>query len=189
MKLQEEYALLQSIQKDPKAFGILFDAYYEPIFGYAFRRVADYDIAKDLTAETFLKAFLKINTFKWMGFGFQPWLYRIATNEVNQYFRKKKYSPVLFVNVIDEEFNQIIRSTTLEDERSALNRELKENEEFERIQQQLTKLDIKYQEVIALRYFEGKGNKSIAAILGKPEGTIKSLLSRGLEKLRHLTTT
>ena len=45
-------------------------------------------------------------------------------------------------------------------------------------------LSIPYQEVIALRYFEGKNNKEIAEILDIKEGTIKSLLSRGLERLR-----
>ena len=43
---------------------------------------------------------------------------------------------------------------------------------------------VKYQEVIALRYFEGKDNKEIAEILNINEGTLKSLLSRGIEKLR-----
>jgi RNA polymerase sigma-70 factor (ECF subfamily) len=45
-------------------------------------------------------------------------------------------------------------------------------------------LPAKYQDVIALRYFEGKSIREIAEILGKREGTIKSLLSRGLEKIR-----
>jgi RNA polymerase sigma-70 factor (ECF subfamily) len=48
----------------------------------------------------------------------------------------------------------------------------------------LKTLPLKYQEVIALKYFEGKENKEIAEILNINEGTLKSLLSRGLEKLR-----
>ena len=49
---------------------------------------------------------------------------------------------------------------------------------------ELKTLPVKYQEVISLRYFEGKDNKEISEILGINEGTLKSLLSRGLEKLR-----
>jgi RNA polymerase sigma-70 factor (ECF subfamily) len=45
-------------------------------------------------------------------------------------------------------------------------------------------LDLKYQEVIALRFFEEKSIQQISAILNKKEGTVKSLLSRGLKKLR-----
>jgi RNA polymerase sigma-70 factor (ECF subfamily) len=49
---------------------------------------------------------------------------------------------------------------------------------------ELKTLPVKYQEVISLRYFEGKENKEIVEILNINEGTLKSLLSRGLEKLR-----
>ena len=45
-------------------------------------------------------------------------------------------------------------------------------------------MPVKYQEVIALKYFEEKSIKEISEILGKKEGTIKSLISRGLQKLR-----
>jgi RNA polymerase sigma-70 factor (ECF subfamily) len=49
---------------------------------------------------------------------------------------------------------------------------------------ELKTLPIKYQEVISFKYFEGKENKEIAEILLIKEGTLKSLISRGLEKLR-----
>ena len=51
----------------------------------------------------------------------------------------------------------------------------------------LAKLPAKYREVLALRFFEQKQFSEIAKILGKSEGTVKSLLYRGLEKLRKLT--
>lgn len=65
-----------------------------------------------------------------------------------------------------------------------LENELKLHKDFIRIQKALKLMDTKYQEVIAFRYFEAKDIREISEILGKPEGTIKSLLSRGLEKLR-----
>lgn len=54
------------------------------------------------------------------------------------------------------------------------------------IQEKIFKLPVKYQEVIVLRFFEKKKIKEIAEILGKKQGTIKSLLHRGLEKLKNL---
>jgi RNA polymerase sigma-70 factor (ECF subfamily) len=62
--------------------------------------------------------------------------------------------------------------------------ELSRHQQFADILTQLKDLPVKYQEVISLRYFEGKDNKEICEILDRNEGTIKSLLSRGLEKLR-----
>jgi RNA polymerase sigma-70 factor (ECF subfamily) len=54
------------------------------------------------------------------------------------------------------------------------------------LHENISKLQLKYQEVIVLRFFEDKQLKEIGEILGKREGTVKSLLHRGLEKLRKL---
>lgn len=178
---EAEEELLRKIHADPKQFGVLFDNYYQRIFGYVFRRVIDYDLARDITAETFLKAFLKIKSFQWKGISISSWLYRIATNEVNQFFRKKKYNPEKLGSIISGEFLLMHDSA-----REELEEELARHEEFVRVQKQLKNLDTKYQEVIALRFFEGKDNKQIAEILDKPEGTVKSLLSRAIEKLKIL---
>jgi RNA polymerase sigma-70 factor (ECF subfamily) len=61
---------------------------------------------------------------------------------------------------------------------------LRKYETYMDIQKYISELSPKYQEVITLRYFEDKELKEIAEILGKPEGTVKSLLHRGIEKLR-----
>ena len=179
----EELQLLQKIQSDRKEFGVLFEYYYKPIFGYLYRRTGSYDTAKDMAAETFIKAFLRIDSFVWRNISLSSWLYRIATNEANQYFRKKKYRPVTLDSILDFETFQQPDS---EEERNKLESELRQLEDFNLIRQKLASLDIRYQEVIALRYFENKDNREISVILRKPEGTIKSLLSRGLEKLRLL---
>ena len=62
--------------------------------------------------------------------------------------------------------------------------ELQKHGQFIIILKALKKLPNKYQEVISLKYFEGKKNKEIVEILNINEGTLKSLLSRGLEKIR-----
>ena len=67
MTPEQEKSLLDKIRSEPAQFGVLFDHYYKPIFGYIYRRGADYDIAKDIAAETFIKAYLKIRTFEWKG--------------------------------------------------------------------------------------------------------------------------
>jgi len=64
--------------------------------------------------------------------------------------------------------------------------ELKRYADFLILHESIAKLPVKYQEVITLRYFENKQIKDIAEILGRREGTIKSWLHRGLEKLRRL---
>jgi RNA polymerase sigma-70 factor (ECF subfamily) len=64
--------------------------------------------------------------------------------------------------------------------------ELQKHEDFLAIHKNITKLPPQYQEVIALRFFEKKKLREIGDILGKREGTVKSLLHRGLERMRKL---
>jgi RNA polymerase sigma-70 factor (ECF subfamily) len=184
MTLPQERELLLRIQSDPNEFGTLFDHYYRPVFGYIYRRTGKYALSKDITAETFLKAFLKINAFVWKDISISFWLFRIATNEVNQFFRKKKYQSRLAEYVHETGLCQ----PDSEEERLALETEMKAHEDFILIQKNLKLLKLHYQEVIALRYFESKEIAEISVILDKPEGTVKSLISRGLEKLRGLMT-
>jgi RNA polymerase sigma-70 factor (ECF subfamily) len=182
MHPDEEKDLIKRIKKDPQAFALVYDEHYNAIFSYVFRRVGNYDLAKDVTAETFLKAFQKIGMFQWRNVPISAWLFRIATNEINLYFRHAKYDPACLDDT-NLHFH-LTYEEGIETEKAAMEKALQENEEFLMIQKQLIELGLKYQEVIALRFFEEKSVKEISTILKKKEGTIKSLLSRGLEKLR-----
>lgn len=178
-----ERELLDKIKKNPELFSALFNLYYKPIFGYILRRSGDFDNTADLAAETFYKAFQHIHRFSYKGISVKVWLYRIATNEINMFFRNKKKQDSLFERIDFE--NKKMFQLFLQEDRMELEIELHKHEQFLTIQKQLKTLSIKYQEVISLKYFEGKSNKEIAEILNLREGTLKSLLSRGLEKLRE----
>jgi RNA polymerase sigma-70 factor (ECF subfamily) len=186
MTPEQEAQLVQKCHRDPAAFGEVFDLWYKPIFGYILRRTADYDLSKDIAAETFLKAFLKIGGFKWRGISLSAWLYRIATNELNMYYRSSKYKPASLQELLENPQMEKLLHQPADEERDLLEKELKAHSDYNLIRARLLKLDIKYQEVIALRYFEQKTNGEISLILDKNEGTVKSLLSRGLEKLRNM---
>ncbi len=148
----------------------------------------DYDAAKDIAAETFLKAYTGIGKFKYRNISILYWLYRIATNELNKYFNSRKYMPESLSRVHEEYGIDITDYSNAETERILLEEELEKHQEFIRINDLIKKLDIKYQEVISLRFFEQKSIKEIAIILNKKEGTIKSLLSRGTNNLKENIT-
>jgi RNA polymerase sigma-70 factor (ECF subfamily) len=82
------------------------------------------------------------------------------------------------------DLHQLAYEEGIESEKDAMQKVLDDAIEFSEIQKRLSNLDVKYQEVIALRFFEEKSLREIAAILNKKDGTIKSLLSRGLKKLK-----
>ena len=182
MELDNEKELIKRVKKDPRAFSLIYDENYKAIFSYVFRRLGNYEIARDLTAETFLKALQKVHSFEWRNIPISAWLFRIATNEINLYFRRCRHKTT-YLDDTDLHLH-LPYEPGIETEKAALEKAIQENEEFSLVQRRLLELDAKYQEVIALRFFEEKSIREISTILRKKEGTIKSLLSRGLGKLR-----
>jgi len=185
MDLNEEKELVRQAQQAPDAFAKLYDQYYPKIFGYALRRTANLEAAQDVTSETFLKALKKLWQFQWRNISFSSWLYKIAANEINQYFRKAEYKKSISLEELQEQGFEPISSHDPESELIKAQEELEQHKDFLEIQGKIVRLPAKYQEVIALRFFEKKQINEIAEVLGKKEGTIKSLLHRAVEKLRE----
>lgn len=185
MDLADEKQLVEAAKTDPQTFGLLFDRYYRPIFGYILKRTADLALAEDLTSTTFFKALEHLPRFTWRNVPFSAWLYRIATNEINGHFRKQKYQPTSLDTLLIEQGFELANQTDLEQEVIAAENELERHQLWQIVQTKLLTLPIKYQEVLALRYFEDKKITEISLILNKREGTVKSLLSRGLQQLRE----
>ena len=90
MNLEQEKHLIERAKNSSEAFGELYDMYYDRIFGYALRRSADIDSAKDITSEVFFKALKNIGKFRWHGVPFSHWLYRIANREIIDHHNKRK---------------------------------------------------------------------------------------------------
>jgi RNA polymerase sigma-70 factor (ECF subfamily) len=169
----------------PQAFGLLYEQHYSQIFGYVYRRILHWETAQDITAEVFLKAYRSFWTFRWSAIPIGAWFYRIATNEVNMHFRGGRFNrDVSLTQLLDEKGFDAPDATTTDIEKVNAERELQRSQDFLLVQSCLRSLPAKYQDVVSLRYFEGKSIREIAEILGKREGTIKSLLSRGLDRIR-----
>jgi RNA polymerase sigma-70 factor (ECF subfamily) len=181
MDLQRERELVERARTDAEAFGELYEEHYGRIFGYVLRRTASIDTAQDVTSDVFFKALSNLHRFRWRGVPFSAWLYRIAGNEIANRHRK------------DSRDQKHIRDTMVEagsdnvatgEEANRAEAELIRHEEYMELHASIALLPVKYQEVIGLRFFEDKQIKEISQILDKREGTVKSLLHRGLERLR-----
>ncbi len=183
IELDQERALVERAKHDKQAFAELYDKYYSQIFGYTLRRTADIGIAQDVTSQVFFKALKNIGQFHWRGAPFSSWLYRIASNEIADTFRERKRKREYIKNNSDA---PSISNPSPENELVLAEEELRKHEDFLYIREGVSRLPVKYQEVITLKYFEHMQLKEIALILGKREGTVKSLLHRGLKKLKQL---
>jgi len=178
-----EKELIKMAQRDPEVFGNLYDRYYPQIFGYILKRTANLETTQDITSETFLKALKNIWQFRWQGLPFSSWLYRIATNEITNYFRKNGKIKTVSLQETSELKSSL---NNPHEEYLMAEEELEKNQNFLFVKNKILALSSEYQEVITLKFFEKKQIKEIAEILNKKTGTVKSLLSRGLEKLRTM---
>lgn len=178
-KLQER-EWLERAKSDPAAFEPIFQKYHDAIFNYALRRLQNLTLAEDITANTFLKALDNLHKFHWQGVALSSWLYRIATNEINLHYRKfKRQVPLTLEHtkaLVDERQTD---AALLQDEDRAIL-----NGRYKKACRLLAGLKLKYQSVLALRYFEDKPIKEIAEILELSENTVKTRIRRGLIELR-----
>ena len=180
--IRQELKWIQDSKRNPEAFEPLFNKYYHAIFNYILRRTCREALAKDLTASTFMKALNHIHQFQWKGLPFSAWLYRIATNEINQYFRKHRRT----VNLTDEYLETMKSDSNPDDALMEAEANTEKRKLSRKVHTALTQLKKKYQDVLTLRYYEDLSVKEIANILDIPENTVKTHTRRGLQQLKKL---
>lgn len=183
MDLEQERALVEKARHDADAFGDLYEQNYGRIFGYILRRTVSVPIAQDVTSEVFFKALKNLHRFRWQGVPFSAWLYRIASHEIADHYRRSARETA---HNLQATRSENLPDNSGSDEVARAEHILAQHEEYLALHQSIARLSLKYQEVITLRFFEDKQIKEIAEILGKREGTVKSLLHRGLQRMRSL---
>ncbi len=173
----------RSQEKDKDAFSRLFDFYYDKIINYVFRRTLDVEYSKDITSNVFLKALDNINSFKWKNGidSFNAWIFKIATNEINQYFRKQNRYKLI---IDDPEMRFNLKS----DDNLAFEIEKKiDNDKYLIILSKAIKeLKPIYQDILHLRYFEEMPYNEISEILNKNESTVRVYAKRAIEELERV---
>jgi RNA polymerase sigma-70 factor (ECF subfamily) len=102
---------------------------------------------------------------------FAAWLFRIAKNNVIDFYRKNNETVEINEEVIDES----VRAET--------ERETERHIDKKRILRAMKELPEMQSHAIALKYFAERSNTEIAAILEKSETAVRILLSRGLKKM------
>ncbi|MBS3873983.1 MAG: RNA polymerase sigma factor [Firmicutes bacterium] len=183
-ELEQERALVEQARTDPAAFGRLYEDNYDRILNFVVRRTADVELAQDITSETFLKAFKNLAQFTWQNVPFQAWLFRIALTEIAGWHRKKRYPAISLTEMYEQGFEPA-GEQDIEAELLLAEAEVLRQRDFLLLQEQMHQLPENYREVLFLRFFAELPLQEIGTVLGKPTGTIKSLLHRGLEKLRQ----
>ncbi|MDD4531511.1 MAG: sigma-70 family RNA polymerase sigma factor [Candidatus Pacebacteria bacterium] len=163
--------------KDKEAFAELFDLYYDRILNYVWRRTLDQDSSKDILSNVFLKVLKNLDSFEWRGgpFSFTAWIFRIASNEVNQYFRQSRYYSELSFDPGDD--NKAVEE---------IERKMDKDKHLLVLNKAIRQLKPVYQEIISLRYFEELSYIEISEIMKKNESTVRVYCQRAREDLEKI---
>ncbi len=173
MERVEEKRLLQQAQRgDADAFGSLYRANVQTIFRYIYHRVNDTQLAEDLTGDVFTRALRDLPKYRDQGKPFIAWLYRIAHARVVDYYRRMNRRPV----ESNVEAEQI--SVTPDMDRGLIRRHAARV-----LRQAITELTDEQQQVIILRFIEGRRIDAVAKIMDKKPNAIKALQHRALRSL------
>jgi len=161
---------------DHDAFGELVKRYEPRLMSVLLRFVRDRELARDLSQETFLRVFERIDQFD-PSRRFGPWLFRIGVNLGLDYMRKRKRRlwPLLF----SESRSETPPDPASADPRQALDLEQEVRHVLEGIPEH-------YRTVLVLRDLENFSTSEIAAILNRKEATIRWRLAEARTKFQQI---
>ncbi|MDX2203438.1 MAG: sigma-70 family RNA polymerase sigma factor [Hyphomicrobiaceae bacterium] len=145
--------------------------------------------AEDVVQDAYLRAFRAFSNFR--GDAFRPWLLAIVRNAAYRELgrRKQRRSVVSLDEFLAQAGTDGSRSRAVADvadERPGAEATLVRSVEEGYLRRALAELSETYREVILLREIEGLSYREIAQVIGAPEGTVMSRLSRGRGELREI---
>jgi RNA polymerase sigma-70 factor (ECF subfamily) len=158
---------------DVEAFGTLYERYVERIYKYIRSRVSEQTVAEDITENVFLRAYEAIERYREKGHAFSAYLYRIAHNQIVDFYRKKKEEAPI------EVADQVTHDAPSMDD------QMIQSEQVREVKEALAILSEDYQEVIRLRVLLDMPTSEVAEWLDRSEGAVRVLLHRALNALRE----
>jgi len=164
-------------QGESDAFAGLYEAFHAKIYRYVMFKTGDVTDAEDLAEEVFLRMLESINSFKWQGYPFTSWLFRIAHNLVIDHYRNKGRQKT---TELDDALRVVGASSTDMDKHLDIKLSIKEVNEA---MHGLTQLQ---QEVLTLRFAGGLSVAETAEAMGKKDNAVKALQHAAVKKLRLL---
>lgn len=175
--------LVERVQAgDGEAFGLIYDRYFDTVFRFVYFRVRDRQLAEDLTADTFLRAIKRIDSFTWQGRDIAAWLIAIARNLVADHFRSAQYRRELISSdVVDAVGDTRSDLDWTPDPEAAALGQLTADRVLEAVKQ----LNPEQQECISLRFLHEFSVAETAQAMDRSPGAVKALQYRAVRALER----
>ncbi len=174
------HALVKKVQiGDETAFAELYDEFASRIYAFIRMKVFGSNEAEDILQEVFIKAWNGTKKLKLDDLNYSAWLYRVASNTINDHYRKHyRSAPVV---PLEEAKETIAKETATASIHLEFDKKL--------IQENLEKLPSHFKQVIELRFFQEFSINETAEILNKNNVTIRVWQYRAIKRLEKLFQT
>lgn len=173
--MTNEQHIIQLLQcQDKQAISILYDRYAAALYGVAYKIVQSEQVAEDILQDVFIKVWQKGSHYDSTKGSLFTWLLNITRNraiDITRSPRFKKQAKVLELSTYMNGSNGEAHSEEMNVNQIGL-------------RWMVNQLDMKYQKVIDLVYFQGFTQKEVKEHLGIPLGTVKTRLRLGLREMR-----
>lgn len=170
---KSDIELVQLTLVDQENFLYLVNRYESRLLKFI-QRISglSFEDSQDLLQEVFIKVYQNLNDFD-QNLKFSSWIYRITHNQVISNYRKIKSRPQTSLFDLDlDSCEQLISDFDI-------SQDVDQSILRHKIMDVLSKIDIKYREVIILKYLEDKSYEEISDIIKKPVSTVGTLIRRG----------
>lgn len=174
-KITSEAQLIALAKKNRQYFEPLYEKYFDPIFGFVYKRIGDEQMAADIAQQVFYEAMVHLGKYEERGFPFSSWLYRIAINMVNQYYRNS--SKMRHVEIEENTLQFVVEAFEIKEA---------EQDPSEVLADLFAHLSQEEFLMLEMKYLEGKSYKEIGEILSLTETNAKVRTHRIITKLRGI---
>ena len=172
--MDESTLIRRAARGDAAAWEPLVLANQQAVFRFAYLLLGDADDAEDIAQETFLRAWNHLKRFDSTR-SLRPWLLSITAN----LSRNRRRSAGRYLAALTRAFREQPMEVPVEDAHT-------QNTEANELWRAVQRLGVADQQIVYLRYFLDLPVSETADALQIAEGTVKSRLSRALEKLRKI---
>jgi len=182
--MDEDRKLVErTLQGEKEAFEMIVRKYENSLLNYIGRMVKARELALEFTQEVFIKSYSSLRSYR-PQYKFSSWLFKIASNLVIDFWRKKKIS-AFSINQKDY-FGQPMPSIQVPDHRASVIKKFELSELRRKIEEALEKIPASLRELFVWRHINELSYEEIAEIKDLPVGTVKNRVFQAKEMIRRL---
>ena len=173
----------RTLQGDKQAFEMILNKHQQPLLNYIGRMVGNRELALDFTQEVFFKTYSSLSTYQ-PQFKFKTWLFKIASNYIIDFWRKKKIDAFSIDQTGKKEDDR--PSFEIPSDEPPICTQFELTELREKIERALEKLPPHLRELFVWRHINEFSYDEISEIKGLPVGTVKNRVFQSKELIRQL---